>query len=647
MESFYEWGQLNKNENYYYEAEVKPGDNFQINFTVSDSQSLYTYFDLYNFTDDLDLALYLNGDSKYLGDSISSSREEGTTEERIFKGLTPGDYILSIVHYEDIDKDNTNSKFRVDFNSTHFYQNSTVPNDTLFASQWHLLNSGQSGGIDDEDIRAPEAWNIVSRSPEVNIAIIDSGIQLNHPDLENNIWKNEGEVAGNNIDDDGNGYVDDISGWNFAQDIGVPYPSLHGTHVAGIIGAEGNNSKGISGVTWDVDLMSLDVFGKTNSTNDKDIISAIYYAANNGADVINISIGGLFRYDTITEYRLKRPNEYAKYFEALKYATDKGATVVIAAGNQDTDVRKQLALPAAFSSEIAGVISVAAVANTGDITGYSNYGSLVTIAAPGGDDNGSSGSSIISTAPNSRYKELSGTSMASPIVAGAAALVKAVNPKLRPIDIEDILSESADKYRELSYLVEEGNYLNLNDAVTLAQTYEPTKNIDSGSARVSVPTDKKWANRLWKWSGKDGIINIYIDTLGYYKTKSRTISKSQKSFYMDLFKEIEEAAGISIEISEISEIKQADIIIHSTGRKGAVKPKGSFYDINTAKTTTEKLNDRNREILASAVLTCFGLDYFRKKDEHEPDDSLMSYMFNESGYNGLTINDSFSLQSLW
>ena len=103
-----------------------------------------------------------------------------------------------------------------------------------------------------------------------------------------------------------------------------------------------------------------------------------------------MSVGGLFPYDTLSEYRLSNPTEYAEYYEALKYATDKGATVVIAAGNQDADVGKRLALPAAFSSEIAGVISVAAVANTGDISSYSNYGSLVTIAAPGGDDNGSS-----------------------------------------------------------------------------------------------------------------------------------------------------------------------------------------------------------------------------------------------------------------
>ena len=121
----------------------------------------------------------------------------------------------------------------------------------MFASQWHLLNSGQAGGVDGEDIFAPEAWNIINRSPNVDIAVIDGGIQVDHPDLVNNIWNNSGEIPGNNIDDDGNGYIDDITGWNFANNNGIPYADLHGTHVAGIIGAEGNNSKGISGVTWD------------------------------------------------------------------------------------------------------------------------------------------------------------------------------------------------------------------------------------------------------------------------------------------------------------------------------------------------------------------------------------------------------------
>ena len=220
-----------------------------------------------------------------------------------------------------------------------------------------------------------------------------------------------------------------------------------------------------------------------------------------------MSVGSLIPYSSLSDYRLSDPTQYSIWYEALKYAVDKGSTVVISAGNEDADLGTHLPLPAAFSSEIDGVISVAAVANTGDISSYSNYGSLVTIAAPGGDDNANNGSAIISTAPNSSYEELQGTSMASPVVAGAAALIKAVNPKLRPNDVESILTESADKYRELSTLVEDGNYLNLKDAVSLAQTYEatpeptpaptPTTQLNASATTSSnsdndlvVPTDK-------------------------------------------------------------------------------------------------------------------------------------------------------------
>ena len=120
MENWFEWGQFTKNEDYYYEAEVQPGDDYQIYFTVSGSQTLYAYFDLYDFTDDLDLALYRDDGGVYLGDPISTSDEEGTTGEVIFKGLTPGDYILQINHYADLDGSSENSKFTIDFDSTFF-----------------------------------------------------------------------------------------------------------------------------------------------------------------------------------------------------------------------------------------------------------------------------------------------------------------------------------------------------------------------------------------------------------------------------------------------------------------------------------------------------------------------------------------------
>ncbi len=471
--SSFEWGSFTKDENLFLEAEVSPGGVYDIYFTVTGSQSTYTYFDLYDFTDDLDLSLYQYSASLEQYEHISVSEEYGTKEESIFKALSPGDYILEISHYEDLDNSDELSSFTIDFNSSSFYENSFLPNDALFASQWHLLNNGQAGGIDNEDISAPEAWKIRSTSPDVVVAVIDEGIQLDHPDLNDNLWINSNEISGNGIDDDNNGYVDDIHGWNFPADSNYPYADInysHGTHVAGIIGAEGNNGTGATGVTWDTQLMSLDVFNGSEGAYESDIIDAIYYAASNDADVINMSLGASYPYTTIDEWRIIDPNGYSEYYEALSYAVDQGSTVVIAAGNEDAHAGTHLSIPATFSSVIDGVISVAAIDNTGDLTDYTNYGSLVTIAAPGGGHD--VGSGILSTVPGDSYEEVSGTSMASPIVAGAAALIKAENPNLTPVDIESIITDSADKYRDMTYLIQDGNYLNLKDALSLAQAYE-------------------------------------------------------------------------------------------------------------------------------------------------------------------------------
>ena len=480
QESFFEWGSFTKNESLFYEAELSPNTVYDIYFTVTGSQATYAYFELYNFTDDLDLALYQYNSSLDEYTQISTSQEDGTKEELIFKGLSPGDYILEISHYLDLDNSSAPSTFTVDFDSEYYYKNSLLPNDTLFVSQWHLLNTGQAGGIDNEDIYAPEAWKIRSTSPDVVVAVIDGGMQLDHPDLDDNLWINSAEIFGNGIDDDNNGYVDDIYGWNFPANSNLPFADSHGTHVAGIIGAEGNNGKGTTGVTWDTQLMSLDVFNGSDGAYDSDIIDAIYYAADNGADVINMSLGGTYEYTTIADWRIFDPNGYASYYEALSYAVNQGSTIVIAAGNEDAHAGTHLSIPAAFSSVIDGVISVAAISNTGNLTDYTNYGSLVTIAAPGGSND--EGTGILSTVPTGRYEGMPGTSMASPIVAGAAALIKAENPSFTPADIESIITNSADKYRDMSSLIEDGNYLNLKNALSLAQTFEPSP------TPISTPT---------------------------------------------------------------------------------------------------------------------------------------------------------------
>ena len=474
-DNIYDWGALARGDNYYLKESVSPGDVYEIYFSYDGSRTLYPYFDLYDFTDDLDLYLYqLNSSgSEYF--NIKSSEESGSEEETLFKGITAGDYVLQISHYENIDGISGDADFTVALDAQSYYEEAVIPNDQYFDLQWHLINSGQAGGLDNEDILAPEAWNLRSKSPDITVAIIDSGVQLDHPDLTNNIWINSDEIFWNGVDDDGNGYVDDASGWNFPASSPYPFPDEHGTHVAGIIGAEGNNGIGVAGVSWDVQLMPLDVFNGSKGASDADIVNAIYYAANNGADVINMSLGSTYYNANLSDFKRYEPYGYSLYYDALTYAVNQGITVVIAAGNDDLNNDTHLSVPAAFSEAIDGVISVASLSNSGDLSWYTNYGSSVTIAAPGGNADGSVVGEIISTVPYSNYYGLSGTSMASPIVAGAAALIKAENKDLSPADIEDILTGSADKYREWDYLVEDGNYLNLDRALSLAKSFNASQ----------------------------------------------------------------------------------------------------------------------------------------------------------------------------
>ncbi|MDB4486442.1 S8 family serine peptidase, partial [Synechococcus sp. AH-707-B22] len=269
------------------------------------------------------------------------------------------------------------------------------------------------------------------------------------------------------MDDDGNGFADDYNGWNFAANSNLLYADDHGTHVAGIIGAEGDNNQGITGVTWDVQLMSLDVFNGGEGAYDQDIIDAIYYAADNGSDVINMSLGSTYSGYTFEEYKSQYSDHYQWYYDAFEYATNKGAVVVIAAGNESSDLELNLSLPAAFSEVLPGVLSVAAVGNTGDLSTYSNYGGLISIAAPGGDFNAYS-SEILSTLPGGNYGYMAGTSMAAPIVSGAAALVMAANPDFTPAEVEQVLQSTSNNYKELETFVEGGNFLNLQNALQAA-----------------------------------------------------------------------------------------------------------------------------------------------------------------------------------
>ncbi|MDX1953843.1 MAG: S8 family serine peptidase [Verrucomicrobiota bacterium] len=289
-----------------------------------------------------------------------------------------------------------------------------VPNDFDFEALYAMTNRIAGGAKG--DIRATEAWAYTVGSSNVIVAVIDTGIDYFHPDLVENIWKNPGEFGGNGLDDDGNGFVDDLYGYDFiAADSDPLDDHLHGTHVAGTIGARGNNRLGVTGVCWEVRLMGLKAFDREGDGSVAEAIQAINYAVRNGALIINASWG------------LEQGSK--ALHEAIEDATRQGVVFVAAAGN---DRKAAEFYPAAYPE----VIAVAATDARDQRARFSNYGSWVDIAAPG--------EAILSTLPNNQYGYENGTSMASPHIAGVAALLLARQPGLGVEEVRRILINSVD-----------------------------------------------------------------------------------------------------------------------------------------------------------------------------------------------------------
>ena len=298
-------------------------------------------------------------------------------------------------------------------------ESAAVPNDQFYSVLWGL-----------PDIGAESAWDTRTDSSSVIVGVIDSGVQYDHPDLIDNIWTNSGEIANNGIDDDGNGYVDDFWGYDFENDDADPMDTNgHGTHVAGTIGARGNNNIGVTGVGWNASLMSLKVIG--TGTN-ADVARAIDYATDNGARITNNSYG----------YAGNSVGGSNAISNAIGRAKDAGVLYVVAAGNSrsgtpasDMDGNFN-SWPAEYSKVHDNVITVAATDSDGSFASYSHWGDeSVQIAAPG--------TQIASTYTQDGYVYLSGTSMAAPHVSGAAALLWAERPELSYLDIKDAILQSA------------------------------------------------------------------------------------------------------------------------------------------------------------------------------------------------------------
>jgi subtilisin family serine protease len=262
----------------------------------------------------------------------------------------------------------------------YIYRIRIIPDDTRFGELWGLHNTGQTvGGVTgtiDADIDAPEAWGITTGSPGIIVAVVDTGVNYNHPELSGNMWINTGETPGNGIDDDRNGFIDDIRGWDFFDNDNDPMDfDSHGTHVAGTIAARGNNAEGITGVMWNARIMALKIAGVEAFAATSDIVSAINYAAANGARIINASWG-----------RLAAPGETEDLRSILRGAIEaagaRGVLFVAAAGNEANNNDVRLSFPGGYT--LPNIISVAATDQNDGLATFSNFGAAsVDVAAPG------------------------------------------------------------------------------------------------------------------------------------------------------------------------------------------------------------------------------------------------------------------------
>ena len=361
----------------------------------------------------------------------------------------------------------------------YLYQASVVPDDPDFPLLWGLHNTGQvAGGTPGADISALDAWDVTTGSRDIVVAIIDTGIDYTHPDLAANIYTNPREIPGNGRDDDGNGFVDDVRGWDFRNFDNDPRDDAgHGTHVAGTVGAVGNNGVGVVGVNWHVRLMPLKFLGADGFGTTAGAIGCVEYATMMGVQIMSASWGG------------------GGFSEALRQAifdaNNAGILFVAAAGNegQNTDIFPNY--PSGF--DLPNIISVAATTPSDSKASFSNYGlESVDLGAPG--------VGILSTTPGNTYSVFNGTSMATPHVSGALALVLARYPGIAIASAKALLLNSVDRIPSLSGLVLTGGRLNAARALQGSDSIPPDPILDlaalgTGSNTITVE---------WTATGDDG-----------------------------------------------------------------------------------------------------------------------------------------------
>jgi subtilisin family serine protease len=388
----------------------------------------------------------------------------------------------------------------------YIVQAEALPNDTYFPLEWGLHNTGQSistvYGIVDADIDMPEAWAVASQAAGTLVAVIDTGTQLDHPDLAASIWTNDDEIPDNGIDDDGNGFVDDVHGWDFYSSDNDPGDEHgHGTHTAGTIAATTGNGIGIAGICDSCAIMPLRFLGPAGGRT-SDAILALQYAVANGATVSNNSWGG---------------GGYSQAMaDAIAQAGLAGHVFVASAGNSSLDTDVTPHYPSSYTA--SNLISVAATTNQDLLASFSNFGATsVDIGAPGHN--------IASLYKDNGYYYMSGTSMAAPHVTGVVALLQANAPGLSVAEVVGRILGSARPVPALAATTLSGGMLNAYDALNGSGGSEPPDSPpellppDSPPEQFSAE-DQGDGTALLSWSKVDGA-TYYIIERQEKKTKGR------------------------------------------------------------------------------------------------------------------------------
>lgn len=377
-----------------------------------------------------------------------------------------------------------------------------TPNDSGFSQLWGMHNTGQDGGTADVDIDGPAAWDLSTGSSSVVVGVVDTGVNFNHGDLAANMWVNTGEIADNGVDDDGNGVIDDIYGYNAVSNNGNPLDDNgHGTHCAGTIGGVGNNGTGVAGINWRVKIMALKFLSSSGSGTTQGAVDAITYAVHMKQRGVNLRVlsnswGG---------------GGYSQALaDAIAAANSAGILFVAAAGNEANDNDVSPNYPSNYDS--ANVVAVAAVDHNGNLASFSNYGATtVDVAAPGVN--------IYSTY-GSDYRTLSGTSMATPHVAGAAALLAAYDGSLTAAQLKSRLLTTIKPLATLNGAMVAPGIVSAYRAMVnrLAPTPPPPPAQQYSKAGIAVNFDTNFGSRILNQDDGYVVKNLgfafpYFDTM--------------------------------------------------------------------------------------------------------------------------------------